>query len=506
MNALHARPNRSRVVRLVSRIGCTAAVAATAMLAGPVAGAWGDTFVVENTNDSGAGSLREAMINANAAVGGASDVVDATTVTGQIDLQTALPSLTGAFEIRGPGASELTVRRATGEFRIFTVDPGADIVLSGLTIADGLTPGTEFGGGILNGGSLTVLQSAVSGNSGYTGGGIRNSPGGKLTVSSSTVSGNTARLSGGGDGGAGISNFQGIVDVVNSTVSGNTTAGRGGGIINAVGTAPNISVLTIENSTVAANAGEGSNLFNSKNGGTAILSYRSTIISDPQGSTNNCGGAGGGSVGLTSHGYNLADDATCSLTATADQPTTDPDLGLLADNGGQTQTMALSEDSPAVDTGLSFGLTADQRGFARPVVFPAVPSPPGGDGADIGAFELQKPPDTTVEGSASAKKTQKQKGKRIVVKARARVKEDLTVQARGKIKLGKKSYNLRPQTKSVPAGSSKDLKLKPKKSKDAKKIAKALKMGREAKAKLTVKLTDGLSNTKTETLSVTLKH
>jgi hypothetical protein len=481
-------------------------LAATAVLAGPVAGARGDTFIVQNTNDSGAGSLREAITGANAAMGGATDVVDATAVNGQIDLQTALPTLTGAFEIRGPGASDLTVRRTTGEFRIFTVDPGADIVLSGLTIANGLTPGNELGGGILNGGSLTVLQSAVSGNSGYTGGGIRNSPGGELTVSSSTVSGNTARFpSGGGEGGAGISNFQGTVDVVNSTVSGNTTAGRGGGIINSVGTAPNLSVLTIENSTVAANAGEGSNLFNSKNGGTAILSYRSTIISDPQGSTTNCGGAGGGSSGLTSQGYNLADDATCSLTATADQPSTDPDLGPLADNGGQTQTMALPEGSPAVDKGLSFGLTADQRGFARPIGFPALPDAPGGDGADIGSFELQRPPDTAVDGKASAAKTQKQKGRKIVVKVKVKAGEDLDATASGKVTVKKKSYKLKKAAKSIAQDKSATLKLKPKKSKDNKKIAKALKKAK-GKAKIDVILADGAGNSKKSKLSVTLKR
>ena len=387
-------------------------------------------------------------------------------------------------------------------------------MLSGLTIANGLTPGNELGGGILNSGNLTTVRSAISGNSGYTGGGIRNT--GELTVSSSTVSENTARYpDGGGQGGAGISNFQGTVAVVNSTVSGNTTAGRGGGIINAVGVAPNSSIVTIANSTIAANAGDaGANLFNSTNGGTAVLSYRSTIISDPQGGESNCGSAGGGSSGLTSQGYNLADDDGCNLTTAVDQPNTEPNLGPLADNGGPTRTMALPPGSPAVDKATSVGLTADQRGFARPVVFPAIPNAPGGDGADIGAFELQPPPpsppppspDTEVEGSATAKKTQKQKGKKIIVKAKVKAKEDLEAKATGKVKVGKKSYKLQPQSKSVNSDQSKNLKLKPKKSKDAKKIAKALKRGKKAKAKVTVKLTDEAGNARSEKLSVTLKR
>jgi hypothetical protein len=114
--------------------------------------------------------------------------------------------------------------------------------------------------------------------------------------------------------------------------------------------------------------------------------------------------------------------------------------------------------------------------------------------------------DTRLKGSATAKKTQKQKGKKIVVKAKAKAKEDLTAKGKGRVKVKKKTYKLKPVTKSVSSGSSKNLKLKPKKSEDAKKIAKALKQGTKAKAKLTVKLTDEAGNTKTEKLSVKLKR
>ncbi len=158
---------------------------------------------------------------------------------------------------------------------------------------------------------------------------------------------------------------------------------------------------------------------------------------------------------------------------------------------------------PAVDKGASFGLSADQRDFTRPVVFPAISNAPGGDGADIGAFELQ--PDTTLEGSATAKKKQKQKGKKIVVRAEVTAGEDLEAKATGKVKVGNKPYKLKRASKGVASGKSKTLKLKPKK-KDAKKIAKALKKGKRAKAKLDVKLTDEAGNKKTEKLSVKLKR
>ena len=116
------------------------------------------------------------------------------------------------------------------------------------------------------------------------------------------------------------------------------------------------------------------------------------------------------------------------------------------------------------------------------------------------------PPDTSVDGKATAKKKQKQKGKKIVVKVKVKAKEDLTAKANGKVKVKKKTYKLKPQSNSVSEGDKKTLKLKPKKRKYAKKIVKALKKGKKAKAKLTVKLTDEAGNTKTKKLKVQLKR
>src|SRR5215211_2559299 len=67
------------------------------------------TFNVTNTNDSGTGSLRQAIEDANNNAG--SDTINIS-ATGTIDLQSALSNLT-SMEINGPGASQLTVRRNT---------------------------------------------------------------------------------------------------------------------------------------------------------------------------------------------------------------------------------------------------------------------------------------------------------------------------------------------------------------------------------------------------------
>jgi DNA-binding beta-propeller fold protein YncE len=133
----------------------------------------------------------------------------------------------------------------------------------------------------------------------------------------------------------------------------------------------------------------------------------------------------------------------------------------------------------------------------RPVTIASPPGPP--DPPD-------PTPDTSVEGAAlSAKKKQKQKGRKVVVKLEAGAGEDVSVRAKGNVKAGKKSYSLRPVTKSVAGDASATFKLEPKKSKSRKAIAKALERGEKAKSSLTATFTDGAGNTETRKLSVKLK-
>jgi CSLREA domain-containing protein len=207
---------------------------------------------------------------------------------------------------------------------------GSTLELTNSTVRD------NFGGGINNGGTLTVNGSTISGNSADEwGGGIYNSVGGTLTVTNSTISGNTVNLYGGG-----IVNFD-TLTVESSTITDNSAGQEGGGIWNSC-------------------AG----------GGTATL--RNTIVAD-QADGEDCFLFSGS---ITSDGYNLDSDGTCELTETTDQPNTDPRLRSLADNGGPTRTHALRDNSPAIDTSDPYCPTTDQRGYPR------------NDGAcDTGAFE-----------------------------------------------------------------------------------------------------------------------
>jgi len=57
-------------------------------------------------------------------------------------------------------------------------------------------------------------------------------------------------------------------------------------------------------------------------------------------------------------------------------------------NGGSTQTHALLSGSTAIDKGDSGGATIDQRSYPRPADLPGITNVTGGDGGDIGAFEV----------------------------------------------------------------------------------------------------------------------
>jgi len=99
---------------------------------------------------------------------------------------------------------------------------------------------------------------------------------------------------------------------------------------------------------------------------------------------------------VNSEGYNLIQStsgATINETLNAGTNITgqSPQLNLLADNGGSTQTHSLQCTSPAIDKGKAFGLTTDQRGGTRPfdLADGVYPNAPGGDGSDIGAYETQ---------------------------------------------------------------------------------------------------------------------
>jgi Bacterial Ig-like domain (group 3)/Right handed beta helix region len=256
------------------------------------------------------------------------------------------------------------------------LENGGSLTISGSTFSGNTD---EYGAAISNGGTMTLSTSTVSGNSGDFGGGIINS--GSLTVSACTVSGNT-----GGDGG-GINQSGGTLVLINSTVAGNS-ASVGGGIYDS---SPG---LTVINTTVAYNGdhGFGSGIYNA--GGAPTLD--NTIVDW------NYGSDAGGTPFASASAYNLIGiDTTGSFSGNL-VGVTNPGLGILANNGGPTQTIALLAGSPAIDAGSSAlavdpttgqPLIYDQRGVGYPRIVNGT--------VDIGAYEGPDPTTTSVTTSVT---------------------------------------------------------------------------------------------------------
>jgi hypothetical protein len=323
-------------------------------------------LAVLNTNDSGAGSLRQAILDANSS-SGKDTITFLPGVTGVINLASALPVLSTNIDMEGPGALSLTVQPSSGDnFGVFTVGTGAVVAIAGLTIADGTA---AVGGGILNsGGTVSVNACAITGNSG---GGVDNAAG-TLTVSNCTIANNL------GPDGGGIINAA-TMTLSNSTIAGNsaTGAGSGGGI-------DNTGTLTVSSTTIANNnaaGGAGGGVFS---GGLGTVTIYNTLIAQNQAPT------GPDVAGLfVSQGYNLIGNGAGGsgftakdLVGTSANPI-DPKLGSLQNNGGPTSTLALLTGSPAIDAGDNTTPPGvyDQRG-------PGFPRIANGT-IDIGAYELQ---------------------------------------------------------------------------------------------------------------------
>ncbi|MBI3911698.1 MAG: hypothetical protein HY320_12305, partial [Armatimonadetes bacterium] len=130
------------------------------------------TFTVSNLNDSGEGSLRQAILDANAAPG--PDVIAFQAgLTGTIPLTSGELDITGDLEIQGPGPAALAVDGGLRS-RLLVIERGVTAAVSSLTFRNG-RPGFFDGGGIWNDGSLTLNGCTVSGNrTAGRGGGILN--------------------------------------------------------------------------------------------------------------------------------------------------------------------------------------------------------------------------------------------------------------------------------------------------------------------------------------------
>jgi uncharacterized repeat protein (TIGR01451 family) len=358
-------------------------------------------FTVVSNSDSGPGTLRQAL--ADVCSGGTIDF--APTLTDQtITLASTELSITKTITITNPNALNLRIS-GNDAHRVFSIQAGAAVTITNLIITHGRAIGdrggsiynigtlnlnnctinyssasnggagisndgvltidrctfntnitSSGGGGVRNEGTLTINNSAFYNNTAI-GGGILNEWNGTMTVNTSTFHRNIASQ------GGGIVNY-GMSTVNNSTFSSNFARYYGGGILNGFG-----ATLIVNNSTFSDNStdtgGTGSGIYNFS---FATLHLRNSILANSS-NGGDCYNRGTIATNLN----NLIEDGSCSPFLS-----TEPNLGPLQGNGGDTLTHALLPGSPAINAGDSGTcLAVDQRGITRPQL----------GQCDIGAFE-----------------------------------------------------------------------------------------------------------------------
>jgi len=295
-------------------------------------GAPATTFMVTNLGDAGPGSLRRAVLDANAAPG-ADAVAFAPGLTGTIPLSSGEIPIKDSLTINGPGAAVLTVS-GNDLSRIFHVENTAaaapiDVTLSGLTLTRGsAVAGVTAGGAILaDRENLTILDSVISDStSGFQadppaegcGGNVAffASNGETLRIADSTLTGGrTLSISSTFGGNLCVSNGKLLLERSNltngdadygggllvqslaagsvisqSTIAGNQASVYGGGIASLDG-----AVLSIESSTISGNTAGSHGPFYSAFGGGIYLSQTEGVqIVNCTISDNHADGSGGG--------------------------------------------------------------------------------------------------------------------------------------------------------------------------------------------------------------------
>lgn len=318
-----------------------------AFLAAPLSHA----LEVSNANDSGTGSLRQALIDTptdgtvtfGTSINGAMvDLASTLTIPSGKTLTVDASNLTDGFTLNGQNAHRILSQEGTA-------------TLINLSLIDGLsnTSSDNTGGAIYNTGTLTLDRCHISSCNATYGGGIVNAADAILSISNSTLAANSAVH------GGGVYNRGSIVSLTQSTITGNS-AQSGGGIYNFVRSTVNLTQSTLTGNSAAR---QGGGIFNS--GGTVNLT-RSIVAGNLTG-----GNFDGSSI--NDNGNNLTSG--------------NPLLAPLGDYGGPTPTMPPLPGSPAIDAVIGnppTETTEDQRGAFRSVVIG------GGHGLiDIGAVEFQ---------------------------------------------------------------------------------------------------------------------
>ncbi|HSU52917.1 MAG TPA: choice-of-anchor Q domain-containing protein [Candidatus Dormibacteraeota bacterium] len=269
---------------------------------------------VSNNNDSGVGSLRQAILD-NDGLGGGNSIYFSSNVTGTITLTSGPLVMILSGQVMGPGAKVLAIS-GNHNGRVFDIRLGPT-TSSGLTIRDGLVVGMdggangypgfdERGGGILSQYSLLLSNCVVCSNSviGGMGGSATVGPGGNggkasgaglyssgnsLTLAYCLFDGNTCT---GGKGGSAANQFGGVGG-----------SGLGGAVATLLAPAK---IIGCEFKNGLAKGGDGGIGNPTGNGGLGygggIYSEITLAVSDSTIAGNTAAGGGGSGTGSASGG------------------------------------------------------------------------------------------------------------------------------------------------------------------------------------------------------------
>lgn len=255
------------------------------------------TIVVTNTNNAGAGSLRDAISNSNNTdtirfnpnlISGGSDTI---ILTSELNFVKNLV-FKGLYN-----ANDTLYISGNNTNRIFYVDFTASSIVNKAITID----------------SIALINGAASGN----GGAIYFKHGDSLVVNNSLISGNTASSAGGAIYAYAFSaaSMPLTVTINNSTVSGNTANTSGGGIYSNSNSNTNFSVVTVSNSTIfgnTANSGSGGGIYSNSNSNTANFSTVTVSNSTVSGNMATSGFGGGIYSKANSNASNAASTVTVS--------------------------------------------------------------------------------------------------------------------------------------------------------------------------------------------------
>jgi hypothetical protein len=269
----------------------------------------GDLVGPNTSCDDGMGhcTLRAAIEASNSHVGTDTIVFDIPTTdpgyhngTWTINVSKALPNISDAVAINGPGAKKLQLFTQFPGFRAFTMTTTEVVTLSGLTVRN--FDVSDFGGAVYNATTGTV------------------------NISNCTLAGNTTFL--GGSGGAVYNASTGTVNIATSSLSGNSATNAGGAIYNSGGT------IKVTNCTLKDNVALLNN--NDQNGFGGAICARTGTLTVINTAINNNYAVNGGGIYTSGAIVNITNPTFSANFANAGESTEGGGGGIYIDIGGGT--------------------------------------------------------------------------------------------------------------------------------------------------------------------------